>query len=176
MVRAAACRLALATCAAALAAAAACAPGLAAARSNVLVANCGSTGYLSFKPSYWSAGCTAGSPTVEPIEWVRYGGREAVGTGTAPLQDCGCAYPTVTARYPARVVLTKPRRCKTGPRVRFFSKARLTITYPEGNPFGEPAGEQSSSWHVPGGRCEFAPLRPSPRTAATHQQERELER
>jgi|GEM_PF-3206039 len=131
----------------------------AAAQRSVLVANCGSLGYLSYKPDYWSAGCTSGSPTIEAIEWVRYGGHRAFGTGTALVQDCGCYDPTDTARYPARIVLTKPRRCRTGRSGWYFSKARLTVTYPEGNPFGEPAGDQSSNWHVPGGPCEFAPQR-----------------
>ncbi|HKF83602.1 MAG TPA: hypothetical protein VKB23_11645 [Solirubrobacterales bacterium] len=140
--------------------------GQAVAGRSVLVANCGSLGYLSFEPTYWSAGCTAGSPTIEEIDWVEYGGRKAYGTGTAPVQDCGCADPSASASYPARVVLTKPRRCRTGRRARYFSKARLTVTYPEGNPFGEQPGDLSSSWHVPGGRCEYAPLRPAARPAS----------
>jgi hypothetical protein len=121
--------------------------------ARVLVANCGTTGYSSVKPDYWSAGCTAGSPTLEPIEWVRYGSRVAVGTGTAIVQDCGCADPTATARYPGRVVLSRPRACRGNPRRRFFSKARVTVTYPEGNPFGESPGDHSGVFHVPRGKC-----------------------
>jgi hypothetical protein len=145
------------------AASAARSPEIAAARGSVLVANCGSTGYLAYKPDYWSAGCTSGSPTIESLDWVRYGGRKAIATGTALVQDCGCYDPSATASYPANVVLSKPRRCTTGRGARYFSKARLTISFPEGNPFGEPAGDRPSTWHVPGGRCEFAPLRPAPR-------------
>jgi hypothetical protein len=139
----------------------------AAAQRAVLVADCGSLGYLSYKPDSWSAGCTSGSPSIEAIQWVRYGGSKAFGTGTSLVQDCGCYDPSVTARYPARIVLTKPRRCRSGRGAWYFSKVRLTVTYPEGNPFGEPAGDQASGWHPPGGRCEFAPQRPAGFAAAS---------
>lgn len=128
-----------------------------AAQARVLVANCGTTGYSSVEPDYWSAGCTSGSPTIEPIEWLRYGHRLAVGSGTALVQNCGCAYPTATAEYPAGVVLSHPKSCRDSPRRKFFSKARLKITYPEGNPFGESPGDHYSTFHVPRGHCEPAP-------------------
>lgn len=128
-----------------------------AARARVLVANCGTTGYSSVEPGYWSAGCTSGSPTIEPIEWLRYGHRLAVGSGMDLVQDCGCAYPTTTAEYPARVVLSHPKSCLGSPRRKFFSKARLRITYPEGNPFGESPGDHYSTFHIPRGQCMQAP-------------------
>lgn len=43
------------------------------------------------------------------------------------------------------------------PRRKFFSEARLTITYPEGNPFGESAGDHRGTFRVPRGKCVPAP-------------------
>jgi hypothetical protein len=138
---------------------ASCFSGTAGAKSTTLVANCGNVGFLFFKPSYWSAGCTAGSPLIKRLDWESYSANKAAATGIAPVQDCGCAEPTAVARYPARLALTAPRRCGSNPRLRYFSEAELTVSYPEGNPFGVRAGEHATRSHVAAGRCDFAPLR-----------------
>lgn len=130
------------------------APGDAGARGHTLVANCGGVEFLEIEPDYWSYGCTSGSPIVKPLRWVRYGNRRAVARGKAIVQDCGCYDPTAVRRYPARLVLTAPRRCPNEGAWRYFAKARLRITYPRGNPFAEPPGAHYDTFLTSRGSCE----------------------
>jgi hypothetical protein len=128
-------------------------PSPAVARGRIFVANCGVPGFLEVKPDLWSAGCTSGSPSIESLRWLRYGARGAVAEGVALVQNCGCYDPTEVARYPARIVLSRLGRCPDHRRWRYFFAARLTITYPEGNPFGEPAGNVTATFHPLRGEC-----------------------
>jgi hypothetical protein len=128
-----------------------------AAADSVFVANCGNPGFLEVEPDYWSYGCTSGSALVRPLRWVSYGRRRAVARGTAIVQNCGCYDPTAVGRYPARLVLTGVRHCPNTSGWRYFGRARLTITYPRGNPFGKPAGPAGSSYPTTHGPCDVAP-------------------
>lgn len=128
-----------------------------AAGARTLVANCGGLGYLAQRPEYWSAGCTAGSPTIIPIEWTAYGRRTATGQGQALVQDCGCATPTYTESYSATVVLSKPKHCHAGPRLKYLSKANITIAYSPENLFGVAAGESSQIFKTLAGTCARSP-------------------
>lgn len=124
-----------------------------ASASRPLVANCGSLGFLTFKPHYWSAGCTSGSPTLNHLKWSRYIGRHASAKGTAVVLDCGCYDPTYVRRYPGSLRLSRPKRCREGIHVRYFSRVVLTIDYPRGNPFGKKPGKDSEIFHAPPGEC-----------------------
>jgi hypothetical protein len=141
---------------AAIALAALTAPHDATARGRTFVPNCGGVEFLEVEPTYWSYGCTSGSPLVKPLRWVRYGNRRAVARGKAIVQDCGCSDPTAVRRYPARLVLSAPRHCPNQDSWSYFSKARLTITYPSGNPFGVPAGAHHDTFTAQPGSCEKA--------------------
>lgn len=128
------------------------------ASARTFVAGCGSTSFLEYMPSEWSPGCAGASPLVRPITWDVWG-QSASGRGTALLNDCkaGCAQGTIHY-YPATLLASAPRRCrssKKGKRSkrRFFSQMVMTITYPVGNPFGEPAGPRSTIWPVTGRSC-----------------------
>lgn len=64
----------------------------------------------------------------DPTEWSRYTHRFALGQGEALIQDCGCATPTYAEHYPARVVLSKARRCRSNPQLEHFARAKLTVS------------------------------------------------
>lgn len=113
-----------------------------AARGRVYAANCGTVGYLEYKPRMWGAGCTSGSPEVSPAKWTRWTTRKARAVGRSYVENCSpsCADPSKHAWYRSSVVLSHPKRCRHGARLRYFSVAVWRITYPRGNPFGEKPG------------------------------------
>lgn len=127
------------------------------ARTRTFVAGCGNLGFLEIEPDLWSDGCTSGTPTVESLDWLSYRPHRAVATGVALVQNCGCYDPTEFARYPGRLVLTRPRRCADHRGWRYFFAVRLTITYPEDNPFGKPAGKVTQTFHPSPGDCGIGP-------------------
>jgi hypothetical protein len=123
------------------------------------VPNCGNTGYLDFKPSYWSAGCTGGSPMIMPIRWTVWNGRAARATGTAQLREpCGNQPCYTAGMYHAdgKLRLSAPRTCTdddTGQTRRYFSRARWSIRYRSHNPFGRRPGWHSMTFSVIGDSC-----------------------
>jgi hypothetical protein len=122
----------------------------AAATPRVYLANCDTVGFLEYRPKLWGAGCTAGSPEVYPARWTRWTASQARATGKSYVDNCtpDCAQPTHHADYPSTVVLTRPVRCTRGVRVKYFSRAVWTITYPKNNPFGEKPGKQTFTYPV----------------------------
>lgn len=129
------------------------------ASARVYAANCGTLSYLDYEPRTWSAGCTAGSPEVHPARWVRWSSRSARATGASYVENCdpSCAYPSHHATYPATVVLSRPARCTRGARLRYFSRAVWTITYPAGNPFHQRPGRHTSTFRPAPTTCQRGP-------------------
>ncbi|HKG04766.1 MAG TPA: hypothetical protein VKB03_16460 [Conexibacter sp.] len=120
----------------------ACAGGTAVARTYV--PNCGTTYYLEYKPAYWSAGCTGGSPTMPTATWRRWGSHVARGTGTAQLRG-PCRASCVDAKVyesSGRLSLYGTRRCVDGRgrRQLYFSRARFSVYFRAHNLFGYPKG------------------------------------
>ena len=73
--------------------------------------NCGLTGYLAYKPKYWSSGCTGGSFNIERLNWSRWSGGSARGTGRVQLRDPQCRPTCPEAkiyRYAGKVTLSRP--------------------------------------------------------------------
>ena len=110
--------------------------------THVYTANCGTVGYLEYKPNFWGVGCTSGSPEVASAKWTSWSRTSARATGKTYEENCSpsCARPSKHAFYQSSVILSAPRRCTRGAKVMFFSRATLTINYPRGNPFGERPG------------------------------------
>lgn len=141
----------------AAAAAALCVPAIAPSAASADVtyaANCGVTGYLEYKPDYWSAGCTGGSPTIRPIHWRVWKGSAATSGGTALLREpCGDqpCYKAGVYRAKGKLGLSRPRTCVSddGETYRYFSRARWSIRYRPGNPFHERPGWRSLTFKVP---------------------------
>jgi hypothetical protein len=113
--------------------------------ARVYAANCGTVGYLEYKPKTWSAGCTSGSPEVEHARWVRWSSSSARGVGRSYVENCtpSCAMPNRQATYPSSVVLSRPVHCTSGAPLAYFSRARWTITYPSDNPFHQRPRKQT---------------------------------
>jgi hypothetical protein len=132
-------------------------PAAVGARPRTFVAGCGNLESLEIEPELWSYGCTSGTPTIESLDWLSYRSHRAVATGVALVQNCGCYDPTEFARYPGRLVLTRPRRCADHRGWRYFFAVRLTITYPDDNPFGKPAGKVTQTFHPWPGECGIGP-------------------
>lgn len=146
--------------------AAACATfGAAASAAGAVtyVANCDVAGYLAYKPDYWSAGCTGGSPRIQPIRWRTWGSGLAIATGTAQLRGpCGDqpCYKADMYRAEGKLRLSRPRTCTSdaGATLRYFSRARWSIRYRKGNPFGEKPGWRTTTFTVPSNSgCGLAP-------------------
>lgn len=127
-------------------------------RSHVLAANCGTVGFLSYKPRYWSAGCTAGSPEVAPAKWTLWTRRNARAVGKAGVQNCvpSCAEPSLRARYRSKVKLYRPKHCASGLNRLYFSRARYAVHYPSGNPFGKAPGWHDDRLRIYNGDCRLA--------------------
>lgn len=137
------------------------------ASGRVYAANCGTVGYLAYKPRTFSVGCTAGSPQVRHARWVHWSLRSARATGTSYVENCSpaCSNPSHHAVYPSAVVLSHPVWCTQGARLRYFSRAVWTITYPAGNPFHQHAGRHTFVARKPAsGPCQRAnnPVRCEP--------------
>lgn len=132
-----------------------------AALGRTYVANCGNTSYLQFKPDQWSGGCTGGSANIQTVRWSAWSDGAARGSGMAALREpcrtAGCAWGTYRAR--AKLVLSRPRPCRTedGRRLRFFSRARWSVLYRSGNPFGLRPGWRAKVVPVYQGLCRLAP-------------------
>jgi hypothetical protein len=126
---------------------------VAASSARVYAANCGTVGYLEYKPQSWGAGCTSGSPEVRNARWTRWNDTSARGVGSSYVEDCSpsCATPSKHEVYPSSVILSQPRRCTSGARVSYFSRATWTITYPRRNPFHMRPGNHSSIFRPLGG-------------------------
>jgi hypothetical protein len=133
------------------------------AASPTYVANCGQTGYLDYKPSYWSNGCTGGAFNVEKLHWRTWSSSSARGSATMALRDPLCR-PTCPAakifKYRARITLSRPWTCHdaAGERLRFFSRVAVRVRWTSGNPFHERPGWHTRRFHIPNsGPCALAP-------------------
>ena len=126
-------------------------------------ANCGTTGYLDYKPSSWSNGCTGGSTNIDAVRWTRWTSTSAHGRGHAHLRDPLCRPSCPEAKvypYRAAVTLSRPRSCSTdsGQRLRYFSRATVRIRWTRGNPFHKAVGWRAEHFTVPtGNSCELSP-------------------
>jgi hypothetical protein len=126
------------------------------------VPNCGVTSYLDHKPTFWSAGCTGGSPNMYHAHWWTWGTSSARATGSARLRrPCGnrpCSEAGIYTTL-AKLLLTRPALCvdDEGNSRRYFSRARFTVLYRGGNPFGIRPGWTSSYFSVPKdrGTCQL---------------------
>lgn len=127
--------------------------------------NCGNTGYLQFKPEYWSEGCTGGSLTVQRLRWKLYSSTRGRAVGKAQLRrPCGSTPPCHKAgvyKARARLYTGRPRRCTRGSaaRERYFSRIRVVIRYRADNPFGHRPGWKTHRTRVRAyqGVCDYAP-------------------
>jgi len=143
-----------------LAVAALAIPSVSAAKTYA--ANCGITGYLEFKPAEWSAGCTGGSPLIKVSHW-RWGAYSASARGTSGWRKpCGNRPCSQSGEYygRGRLRLTRPRTCETdgGVHTRYFSRARWSMLFRPGNPFGRRPGWHAMTFDVPAASsCAFSP-------------------
>jgi hypothetical protein len=140
------------------------------ANAQTYVANCGNTHYLTLRPDHWSSGCTGGAQNVVRLKWTRYTTGTATARGTAELRDPRClptCYEARVYRFSARLRMSRPRRCSSGPAAgaRFFSRVEVKIRYRAGTPFG-PSGAplkksrwKTTRWPIRAyeGACDWSP-------------------
>ena len=110
-----------------------------------LIPNCGSTWYLDYRPSGWSAGCTGGSLNLTKLHWSKFGRSRAQASGRAELREpCGDNPCYLAGLYKAKAKLaaSRPRRCSAGALARslYFSRVEVKVLYRAGNPFGRSPG------------------------------------
>jgi hypothetical protein len=133
------------------------------AAPTTYAANCGQTGYLDYKPSSWSNGCTGGAFNAEKAHWRTWSSTSARASARMALRDPLCR-PTCPAaktfNYRARITLSRPRTChgEDGEPLRFFSRVSVRVLWTSGNPFHERPGWHTSRFHIPNsGSCALAP-------------------
>ena len=133
-----------------------------ASAATTYAANCGIAAYLEFKPAEWSAGCTGGSPRIKVSSW-RWGTTSATARGTSSWRKpCGNQPCYRSGQYygRGRLRLTRPRTCEVdgGTPVRYFARARWSMLFRAGNPFGRAPGWHAMTFNVPATSvCEFSP-------------------
>lgn len=132
--------------------------------ARVFVPNCGSTWYLEYQPSSWSAGCTGGSLNVNKLNWREYRSDGARASGQAELRKpCGDApcYKAGMYRTQGKLSASRPLRCMGGTLAGavYFSRIEVEVLYRAGNPFGAPAGWKHSIVTIKADRgiCHHSP-------------------
>jgi len=114
------------------------------ARAEVsLLPDCGNVSYGGkVEPVQWSSGCLGGSVNLDQLRWKDWGAPAAVATGIVRYNTCepDCAGGSVYD-YPAELRTESIKQCASplGPQ-RYYTRFTITVTFPEGNDAGQPAG------------------------------------
>lgn len=133
------------------------------AAARTYVANCGSAGYLQYKPGSWDTGCT-GDRDLFRLRWNSYGTQHAHARGHADLRvvapGCSPYFKCPLYRSHARARFFRVRKCR-GPegRLSYFTRVRREVWMRAKNPWGHPKGwRKDGTFKIPGGGCKLVAL------------------